>query len=320
MRVLLIAFAVLIGFVNPPIAAGQSSDPLFEAGKAPETGTLFISTDSGQPVSRSALDAALSESSVIGRLASGEAARFLGLSIESGTDSMVLLGASADVVYAACLKGSIHSAGIVAKAGQLIMWQPGIAAPVIYDFDMRRYLSSSSLRFNPEIQAELEKTVSDQEEQMYWGALQRTSTNVQSLSSPITEQMRRDYLRRPAIMRLRLKSTTHGALARGVAETFAAALASGDKTTIADLLNPGLFSPKGEGQASGDWKRFRRAFAERLAGWKWSSDIDPASLKATDNVGVWQVTGGSTDYLITLDGYDGMTFVTSVKPATGDKL
>ena len=320
MRIFVIVFAVITGFSNSHFAVGQSSDTLFEAEKSPGFVTLFIRTDSGQPVPPAMLDPALSESSVIGRLAGGETARFLGVTVESSTDSMVLLGASADVVYAACLKGSIQAGNAVANPGQLIMWQPGAAAPVSYDFDMRRYLASSSLRFNPDIQAELEQTVSDQEEQMFWGALQRTSTNVQSLSSPITEQMRREYLRRPAVMRLRLKSTTSGALARGVAETFAAALAGGDRTTLADLLNPALFSPQDEGWASGDWKRIRRDFAGRLADWKWSASIEPASVRATDNVGVWQVNGGSTDYLITLGGFDGMTFVNSVKPITGDKL
>ncbi|MCH7555618.1 MAG: hypothetical protein IIC08_06480 [Proteobacteria bacterium] len=226
MRIFVIVFAVITGFSNSHFAVGQSSDTLFEAEKSPGFVTLFIRTDSGQPVPPAMLDPALSESSVIGRLAGGETARFLGVTVESSTDSMVLLGASADVVYAACLKGSIQAGDAVANPGQLIMWQPGVAAPVSYDFDMRRYLASSSLRFNPDIQAELEQTVSDQEEQMFWGALQRTSTNVQSLSSPITEQMRREYLRRPAVIRLRLKNSTIGGLARGVAETFAAALAA----------------------------------------------------------------------------------------------
>lgn len=320
MRISVIALAVVIGLASPLDAAGQSSDTLFEAGKSPEAGSLFIRTDSGQPVSPAGLDPVLSQSSVIARLEAGELARFLGVSVESGAISMVLLGASADMVYAACLKGSIRAGDAAAKPGQLILWRPGGAAPESHDFDMRRYLASSSIRFNPDIQAELDETVRAQDEQLYWGSLQRTTTNVQSLSAPITEQMRRDYLRRPAVIQLRLKNSTIGGLAKGVAETFATALASGDSTTIADLLNPILFAQENKGLAGGDWKRMRRGFAARLADLKWSSNIEPASVQETDNAGVWRVRSGSTDYLITLGAYDGMTFVNSVKPITGDQL
>lgn len=320
MRISVIALAVSIGLFSPLDAAGQSSDTLFEAGKAPETGSLFIRTDSGRPVSPAGLDPVLAQSSVMARLSAGEPARFLGVAFESGPKSMVLLGATSDTVYAACLKGSIRAGDAVAEPGQLILWRPGGDGPESHDFDMRRYLASSSIRFNPDIQAELDEIVSAQDEQMYWGALQRTTTNVQSLSPPIAEQMRRDYLRRPAVIQLRLKNNTIGGLARGVAETFATALASGDSTTIADLLNPALFAQADKGLAGGDWKRMRRGFAARLADLKWSASIEPASIQATDNAGVWRVRSGSIDYLITLGAYDGMTFVNSVKPITGDQL
>lgn len=320
MRISVIAVAVIIGLSSPPDAAGQTSDTLFEAGKAPETGSLFIRTDSGRPVSPAGLDPVLAQSSVIARLEAGEPARFLGVSIESGAMSMVLLGASADMVYAACLKGSIRAGDVAAQPGQLILWRPGGgAAPESHDFDMRRYLASSSIRFNADIQAELDETVRAQDEQLYWGALQRTTTNVQSLSPPIAEQMRRDYLRRPAVIQLRLKNSTIGGLARGVAETFATALAGGDSTTIADLLNPALFAQEGKGLAGGDWKRMRRGFAARLADLKWSAGIEPASVRETDNAGIWRVRSGSVDYLITLGAYDGMTFVNSVKPVAGEE-
>jgi len=49
-----------------------------------------------------------------------------------------------------------------------------------------------------------------------------------------------------------------------------------------------------------------------------SSDL--ASIEATDDIAVWQVKGGSTDYLISLGGFDGMTFVNSVRPAPGQRL
>jgi len=286
----------------------------------PNHTSLFVSTDNGHVVSPVALDAALSRSSVIGRLAPGEAAQFLGVSVESSSDSMVLLGASADLVYAACLKGSIHAGGIEAGPGQLILWQPGGEAPESLDFDMRRYLASSSLRFNETLQEEFDLTAQAQEQQMFWGLLQPTNTNVQSLSAPVMEQMRREYLRRPAIIQLRLKNQTADALARGVAETFVAALANGDITTITDLLNPTLFVAEGKDLAASNWRRVRKVFATGLVGQQWSAEIEPASIEATDDIAVWQVKGGSTDYLISLGGFDGMTFVNSVRPAPGQRL
>ena len=86
MRISVLALIAIIAFANPLFAAEHSPEP------------LFVSTESGQQVPSAALDAALSGSSVIGRLAPGDTAHFLGVAVESGSDSMVLLGASSDLV------------------------------------------------------------------------------------------------------------------------------------------------------------------------------------------------------------------------------
>ena len=90
---------------------------------------------------------------------------------------------------------------------------------------------------------------------MCWGVLARGTVNLQSLTAPLLEPTRRAYLRRPAIIGLRLKHKTMGALAGAIAQTFVEALVEGDGGTIADLLNPSLFVPKGffAGTRVGNW-------------------------------------------------------------------
>ncbi len=280
--------------------------------------TSLVRTDTGRNVAADALDRTLGRSGVFARLEAGESLSFLGLSLTSAADSAVFVSASADFVFAACLEGEIRVGEAEAGPGKLILWQPGGAAPQSFNFDVKRFLATTSISLDAGLQSSLDALVARQKRLMFWGVLQPVNLNVQAVRAPVIEPARRAYLRRPAVIQLRLRHRTMGELARGVAAKFVGALRDGDAETVADLLDPTLFVAKGAGIASGSWQSVRRAFAARLAGQNWRARLAAdAALQATGNAGVWYAAGSPTGFAVTLAAFDGMLFVRSVKPAVG---
>jgi len=200
----------------------------------------------------------------------------------------------------------------------LILWQPGGAAPESFDFDVKRFLSTTSIGLDAALQTSLDALVVRQKKLMYWGALQPVNLNIQSLKAPVIETARRSYLRRPTVIQLRLRHRALSELARGAAAKFVGALRKGDVETVADLLDPTLFVAKGGSVATGNWNSVRRAFAARLAGQPWRARLTADKpLQATRNLGEWYAAGSPTGFAVTLGIFDGMAFVRSVKPAAG---
>ena len=299
-----IAVLVLFGLwlVGQP-ASGDSA-----GGSAP----TLVRADRSTAIAPDQLEGALAETSVLARLPAEASVQMFGVSVRSVGDSTVVLGASADFVHAACLRGSIQSNGVSAGPGVLILWRPDSDQPERFDFDIARFLATSSLTFSPDLQNALGQLAERQRRLIFWGALARTNKNAQSLVSPALEPTRRAYLRRPAVIRLRLEHQDTSALARATTQEFVAALAAGDAETVADLLNPALFVTEDAGMGSNEWQRLRRAFADDLVRQPWRTRLSAGEVEATDDPGLWYVRAAPSGFVITISTFDAMTFVAAV--------
>ena len=253
------------------------------------------------------------------RLKPGHKISFFGKSLRAEGEAAVLITVSADLLTVACLQGRIESGKSAAKAGEMTVWQPGAAEPQTFDFEVKRLIATMTVPLDTALQSELDALAAKQERMIFWGALQRSTLNTQAIGAPRSEPLRRTYLRKPAIIRLRLKHKTVDDLARGVAEAFVAALAEKDVDTVANLLDPRLFAQDAQARAGGIAAvlRLRRAFAQRLASQNWRSRLAGSQrITATDSNAVWYVAGKPVGLTVILAGFDRFPFVSAIKSAT----
>jgi len=301
--------AVFVLFCPLKAPADNLDQPLVSSGEP----QIFLK-NSKKPISLEQIESAITKSSLIARLKPGQSISLFDTSFNGRVASLVFLNASSDLLVAACLEGEIHAGNAIAGPGQLLIWSPGNGEPQASDFDIGRFLATTTLLIEPDLQQTLDELSKRQERLIFWGVLERSNVNAQALKPPSTEQTRRSYLRREIIIRLRLKYPTVEELAGGVARAFVRALRERDAETVADLLNPALFVPKGSGLASGDWEQLRLAFAGRLIRQPWGERIGMAEADSSPRPDVWLVAGPVNTFAITLNTFDGMIFVNGVKP------
>ena len=82
---------------------------------------------------------------MLARLQAGGSLGFYGASLTAESKSAVFLGASADMLFVACLSGNIATDRLNATPGQMLVWALGAPEPEKLSFDVARFLASTTL-------------------------------------------------------------------------------------------------------------------------------------------------------------------------------
>ncbi len=276
----------------------------------------LLRTENNEPVAVEALEKAMVEGGILAYVTAGESLGFFGVSVTAKRDSTLFLGVSAELLFAASLRGRVASNGVEIEPGQVFTWAMGAVKPDKYRFDVARFLASTNVRLDTALAESLGILVKKQEKLVFWGVLERINLNAQATSPPPVEAVRRAYLLKPPVIRLRRGHADAAALSRAVAETFIQALAESDSTTVESLLDPQMFVPKGGGLASSDWQGLRDRFARRFTGNQWQKQLSGWKINADERADRWRIVTDSMDYILKLRAFDGMIFVSGLEPTT----
>ena len=271
-------------------------------------------TDNGAPVAPEALNAAVTRGGILVRLDAGDSVAVHRLNLRASMPAVAYVAASSEYVVAAVLAGEVASDGLAAGPGQALVQRIGRGGVERYAFDVDRFLASSSLLVDPDLQAALEEARTRQANRIWWGLLEPTGFNAQSPVLPAVEAARRDYLLRPAVIGVRQDARgDRTAMARFTAERFVAAVAARDEATARDLLSPSLFFEGGRGQT--EWLTLRAAFARELVNGELGRRLHGAQVEQGDlgnGFLVRAADGGA--FRLTEAAFDDMVFVTSLRP------
>ena len=280
----------------------------------PAGAAQFLRSDNGQPVSAAAIDDVLTTGGIIAHLDAGERAAFYGFEIQAQQDSTVYVSVSSEFISAACLRGAFTAEGSrdIAAEGKVYVHAYGGNETNLYDFDIERFLGSSSFVVGPDIRAGLAEAMSKQGRKKFWGTLQVSNSNSQAPVAPHIEAVRRDYLLLPEIVKIRQEA--HGdpeKMARLSAERFIEALSRRDRETTASLLHPALFS---KGRTPDEWITLREAFAKDMAASTLAAKVRNAVVNdGSLEAGYVVSLKNGEQYQLNIEAMDAMTFVKSIR-------
>lgn len=213
-----------------------------------------------------ALEQALSEGrGAVARVAAGETITVYDAAFAAEADSLVYFSLSSDYLAAAVLSGAIASADRVeAEAGRVLVATLDGARTERFQFDaaqLRRTLASTQI--DPAAAEALALIEQRQARLKFFGLLEPVGVNA-AAASPQVEPIRQSYLNEPALIRLRRQAQGDAAaLARGTAQAFVDALASGAVDDVAALIDPAPFMAQSPDPVA--WRAARRSFAAGLA-------------------------------------------------------
>ena len=271
-------------------------------------------TDTGTAISPEAVGPALTRSGILVRFEPGDELAVLGLRLRATTPSAAYLGASSEYLAAAVLAGQVVGEGIAAEPGEALVQQIGDSSLERFAYDVDRFLASSSLLIDHDLQAGLEQARTRQAERIWWGLLEPTGFNAQAPVPPAVEAARRDYLLRPAVIAVRQQASGDpAAMSRLVAERFVAAVGARDDATARDLLAPSLFFEGGRGQT--EWLTLRAGFARELVNSDLARRLQGAQITEGDLAGGFALRAATGEsFRLEQAAFDDMVFVTSLRP------
>ncbi len=257
----------------------------------------------------------MDQGGVIAYLSKGDSLDIYGFEMTAQEDSAIYLSISSEFISAACLKGAFVAEGDNDPAipGEVYVHAYSADKTSAYEFDIERFLGSSSIAINPEVKDSLKSAMISQNFKKFWGFLQVSGTNAQAPISPDIEAKRRDYLLKKAVIDIR--QTAQGdaeAMARISAERFLTFLAQRDDKAVAALLHPGLFSKKG--RTPSEWLSLREEFAYDITQSALALKVKSASLGEGSMENGFEVLlkNGERFHLQT-EPLDAMVFVKSIR-------
>lgn len=284
------------------------------AQSVPAFAAQFVRSDNGVSINYDNVEHSLTMGGVLANLSAGESVEFYGFKIHAQQDSVIYLSVSSEFVSAACLGGAFTAQGSdeVAGKGKVYVHAYGGNKTNLYDFDIERFLGSSSLTIDSEIRAGLNETMHDQSRKKFWGLLQVSNTNSQAAVTPHVEAVRRDYLLQPEVVHIRKEADGDTEkMSRLSAERFVQALSSRNGQATASLLHPALFS---KGRTPDEWIGLRLNFAKDMTG----SALAPKMKNAVIGEGslekgyVVSLKNGE-QYQLKTESMDAMVFVKSIR-------
>lgn len=295
----IVAIAVLLAFSHAP--AGNGAE--------------LTRADNSREITAGELEAALTESSIIAKLAPGDAIDVYGLRIEARTDSTVFLSLSSEYLSAACLAGAISSEPVSAGPGEVIVWHAASRSPKQFSFDIDRFLATTSAPLDQKVMSGLENASETQSRRIFWGLLRPTGVNARAPVMPVIEEVRRAYLMTPTVIDLRRNGgDDQSRLAELVAQSFIAGIAGRQVEPVGDLMSPKLFLDGDRAVDPAALRLLRTRFAESLIAGSLPDSLSGYQLEATTNERQWRVSTPDETYRLKLDKVDGMFFVGAFEP------
>jgi len=294
---ILLAFATILTF-------GSSSNA-----------AQLMRSSSSAPIEFTELENVLSQGGVIANLVAGETMEVYGFEIQAEQDSTIYLSASSEFISAACLQGAFTAEGDndPARPGEVYVHAYSGDVTSAYEFDIERFLGSSTLAIDPEIRNSLASVMSAQSRKKFWGFLEASNTNAQAPVAPTLEAQRRDYLLAPAIISIRKEANGDAeTMARLSAERFIEALALQEDQTVAALLHPAMFNTKSRTPV--EWLTLRQKFAYELANSTLAGKMQAAEVEdgSIEDGFLISLENGERYHLQT-EPMDAMVFVKSIQ-------
>lgn len=275
----------------------------------------FMRSDSGAPIEFEQVESVLSQGGVIANLAAGEDLEIYGFEMHAERDSTIYLSASSEFISAACLDGAFTAEGDsdTARPGEVYVHAYSGDVTSAYEFDVERFLGSSSLSIDPEIRANLANAMSSQKRKKFWGFLEASNTNAQAPVPPTMEAQRRDYLLSPEIINIRKEAIGDAeSMARLSAERFVSAMANHEDKAVASLLHPAMFNKKG--RAPVEWLTLRQKFAYELANSNLAGKMQTARVEDGSMEDGFQISLENGErYHLQTEPMDAMVFVKSIQ-------
>lgn len=279
------------------------------------TAASFVRSNNGATIESTYLETALSQGGVIAYLPAHEKLDIYGFEMQAEEDSTIYLSVSSEFISAACLGGdfTVEGSNDSVKIGEVYVHSYSGNHSNSYEFDIERFLGSSSLSINADIRDNLSLKMNSQRQKKFWGLLQASNTNAQAPISPNLEAHRRDYLLLPEIIDLRTEAKGDAEkMARLSAEHFIAAMTNRDNQTIASLLHPAMFNKNGRTPV--EWLSLRKRFAYELANSNLPNKIQGATIEEGSMKDGYQIFLKNGEiYHLQTEPMDAMVFVKSIQ-------
>lgn len=200
---------------------------------------------------------------VLIEIPAGQTVNLRGHSYTADENSTVLSFVSSEFFGVAVISGRVATREATAQPGDVL-------ATTIDEDRTRRYIFDAAVlarSLEPEQRARVGSALDDimarQRRQRFFGRLEAVGMNVRAPGSGVVEAIRSAYMTAPAIVDVRTRAKGDAVLRRRLtAEAFAAALAAGDRDTVAALLDPKPFTDVSLDPAV--WQAARLAFAARI--------------------------------------------------------
>ena len=130
----------------------------------------------------------------------------------------------------------------------------------------------------------LKSVIKSQKRKIFWGLLRQTSVNLGKPYNSVYESGRRRFILIPALIHIKIASSSVEDYQIRTGRAFLRALNQGDVDTVTALLNPLLFTEEGRTPLSYDgWMKLRRRFAEQLIKADWQFEKKPEPNVAEDS-------------------------------------
>ncbi len=278
-------------------------------------GMSFKRTDDQREIAYEDLEDVLPTSSVVAKLAAQKEISFFDVQVTAAADSTVFLSLSSEYLMAACLEGAISAGPVSAGPGQVVVWRASSRAPATFDFDVDRFLATTSLAIDPKTRSALESVSQAQKRLLFWGLLQPGTVNARSPVSPVVERVRRGYLLAPTVIRLRREAGEDTAkLARLVARRFLTSIVKRELEPVESLLSPNLFQGRDQALDPESWRMLRSEFAAALIRDRLPQVLAGFTIEATGDGMQWLVRTPKETYRLRLEQVDDMLFVEALEP------
>ncbi len=279
-------------------------------------GMTFKRTDDLREIAYKEVEDVLPISSVVAKLVAQQEISFFDVQVAAAADSTVFLSLSSEYLMAACLEGAISAGSVSAEPGQVVVWRATSGAAAMFDFDVDRFLSTTSLAVDEETRSVLESVAEKQQRLMFLGVLRQGAVNFRSPVPPPAERVRRGYLVTPTVIRLRREAGRDTAkLARLVAQRFLTSIVNGEPVeAVESLLSPNLFQGRGQKLDSGSWRMLRREFALALIRDRLPQNLAGFTIEASGDDMRWLVRSPAASYGLQLERIAGMVFVVALEP------
>ncbi|MEM6811815.1 MAG: hypothetical protein AAF549_05040 [Pseudomonadota bacterium] len=219
----------------------------------------FIRSDTGSSFDPQNFHHEITQTGAIGYFEDGEIFSFHDFEIKALQSTVVYFSQSSEFFSSAVLKGKIQDTTNrkKAKTGDILTFNLNQQIVQKFQFDIERFLGSSSLIIDENIRKTLSKKSRKQSRQKYFGTLRPAGVNAQAPISPAIEATKRDYLLNDAVTTI--KQNPCESWEKAVKTTYQKALKEKDFQTIGSLLHPKTFVEQ-------DTAQYRETFAKKYFG------------------------------------------------------